>query len=120
MLVVGLALGVGMTVFLSSPCRAQTPTEKLGRGLANTWLGWLEIPNQIVNTYRQNTGKTIPTRDEATVKAIFVGPVKGVREAFKRTGHGLWDTLTFMSPGPKKGNYQSRIKPEFITETYDY
>jgi putative exosortase-associated protein (TIGR04073 family) len=100
--------------------QAQTPTEKLGRGLANTFLGVLEVPNQMINTFRENTGKQVVIKNDATVKAVFVGPVRGVREAVKRTSHGIWDTVTFMSPGPGGNNYQTRIRPEFITETYDY
>jgi putative exosortase-associated protein (TIGR04073 family) len=100
--------------------QGQTATEKLGRGLANTFLGVFEIPNQVFNTYRENTGRYIPTRDKATMKALFVGPVRGVREAVRRTGHGLWDTATFLSPGPGGNNFQSRIQPDYITEVSDY
>jgi len=100
--------------------QAQSATDKLGRGLANTFLGVFEVPNQVINTYRENTGKYIANRDRATVKAISVGTVKGVREGIRRTSHGIWDTITFLSPGPGGNNFKSRIKPEYITETYDY
>jgi len=118
--VVGMLVALAAIGVVPDRVEAQTPTEKLGRGLANSFLGVLEIPNQMVNTYRENTGRQIPTRDNATVKMVFLGPVKGVREGIRRTAHGLWDTVTFLSPGPGKKNYRSRIKPESITEVYNY
>ena len=118
--VTGMIVGALILAVWIPDAGAQTPTEKLGRGLANTFLGILEIPNQMVNTYRENTGKSIPTRDDAAVKMLFVGSVRGVREAGKRTAHGVWDTVTFLSPGPGKRNYAPRMRPEFITEEYNY
>ena len=112
-------LGLGL-LLISSDAQGQSATEKLGRGLANTFLGVFEIPNQIANTYRENTGKYIPNRDRATIKALSVGTVRGFREGFKRTAHGVWDTVTFLSPGPGGNNFKTRVRPEYITETYDY
>jgi len=114
---------VGVLVFAvlwSGSAYADNPTTKLGRGLANTFLGFFEIPNQVINTYREHAGRTIVSRNSATVQAISVGTVRGVREAFVRTGHGIWDTATFLSPGPGGNNYKSRVSPEFITEDYNY
>ena len=119
-LTMGLLIGLVFVFLGSNACQAQTPTEKLGRGLANTFLGVLEIPNQMVNTFRANTGKQVMTKNSATVKMLFVGPVKGVREGTRRTAHGLWDTVTFLSPGPGKNEYRSRIRPEYITEEYNH
>lgn len=116
----GVAIGLAIFWMGADSASAQTPTEKLGRGLANTFLGILEVPNQMVNTYRENTGKQIVTKSDATVKMLFVGPVRGFREAGKRTAHGIWDTVTFLSPGPENQAYKSRIRPEFIKETYDW
>lgn len=117
---VGVVVGLAVVFLGSGVAQAQTPTEKLGRGLANSFLGILEVPNQMVNTFRDNTGKQVMTKNNATVKMLFVGPVKGVREGVRRTAHGLWDTVTFLSPGPGKKEYRSRIKPEFITEEYGH
>jgi putative exosortase-associated protein (TIGR04073 family) len=114
-----LVLGVSLFL-LCDRAQGQSATEKLGRGLANTFLGVFEVPNQIANTYRENTGQYIPNRERATIKAISVGTVRGVREGVKRTAHGIWDTVTFLSPGPGGNNFKSRIQPEYITETYDY
>jgi len=113
-----LVLGVGLFLLCESS-QAQTATEKLGRGIANTFLGVFEVPNQIVNTYRENTGQYIPNRDRATIKAMSVGTVRGFREGFRRTAHGIWDTVTFLSPGPGGNNFKTRIQPEYITETYN-
>jgi putative exosortase-associated protein (TIGR04073 family) len=113
---------IGLTILWvgADAASAQSPTEKLGRGLANTFLGILEVPNQMVSTYRENTGKQIVTKSDATVKMLFLGPVRGFREAGKRTAHGIWDTVTFLSPGSDDQNYRSRIRPEYIKETYDW
>ncbi len=114
-----LVLVVGL-LCVCERAQGQSATEKLGRGLANTFLGVFEIPNQIANTYRENKGQYIPNRDRATIKAMSVGTVRGFREGFKRTAHGIWDTVTFLSPGPGGNNFKSRVQPEYITETYDY
>lgn len=99
---------------------AQSATEKLGRGLTNTFLGVFEVPNQVFNTYRENTGKRIGTRETATMKALGVGTVRGFREAFRRTAHGVWDTVTFLSPGPGGNEFQPRMKPEYMEEVTNY
>jgi putative exosortase-associated protein (TIGR04073 family) len=116
----GLFVAAVGIVGMGQSASAQSATEKLGRGVANTFLGVFEIPNQVFNTYRENTGKSIPTREVATMKAITVGPVRGVREAFRRTGHGIWDTVTFLSPGPGGNDFKSRIQPEYMSEVTDY
>jgi putative exosortase-associated protein (TIGR04073 family) len=116
----GLLVAGVLCIGVCGDAQAQSATEKLGRGIANTFLGVFEIPNQMFNTYRENTGNYIPTRDRATIKALSVGPVRGVREAFRRTGHGLWDTVTFLSPGPGGNNFKTRVQPEYITEVSEY
>ncbi|MBK7495796.1 MAG: hypothetical protein IPI28_10505 [Candidatus Omnitrophica bacterium] len=69
--------------------QAQSATDKLGRGLANTFLGVFEVPNQVINTYRENTGKYTANRDRATVKAISVGTVKGFAKEFDAQAMGF-------------------------------
>lgn len=114
-------LGFALVALGAAGAMAETPTHKLGRGLANTFLGVLEIPNQIKATYNDYGGsssKNYKTRTDATVRMLGVGPVRGVREAIRRTGHGIWDTVTFMSPGPDNLDYGTRINPEFIEDPY--
>lgn len=117
---VGLFVVVVCGMMIVSGVCAQSPSEKLGRGLANTFLGVFEVPNQMVNTYRKETGRYVTSKNNATVRAISVGTVKGFKEAFRRTGVGIWDTVTFMSPGCDEERYSPRIKPDIITEHYKY
>ncbi len=114
-------LGFAMVGFMTPVAIAENPTQKLGRGLANTFLGVLEIPNQIKATYNDEGGsnsKNYKIRTDATVRMISVGPVRGVREAIRRTGHGIWDVVTFMSPNPETVDYSPRINPGFIEDPY--
>ncbi len=116
-----VVVGTGIAILgIPEEASAQSATEKLGRGLTNTFLGVFEVPNQVFNTYRENTGKRIGTRETATMKALGVGTVRGFREAFRRTAHGIWDTATFLSPGPGGNEFQSRIKPEYMEEVTNY
>ncbi|MCA9409755.1 MAG: exosortase system-associated protein, TIGR04073 family [Candidatus Omnitrophica bacterium] len=114
-------LGLALIGFISMGARAETATEKLGRGLANTFLGVLEIPNQMKAEYNDQGGsdsKNYKIRTDATVRMISVGPVRGVREAIRRTGHGIWDVVTFLSPSPEHMEYEARIDPAFIEDRY--
>lgn len=114
-------IGFALVAMLAPGARAENPTHKLGRGLANTFLGVFEVPNQIKATYNDYGGadsKNYKIRTDATVRSISVGPVRGVREAIRRTGHGIWDVVTFMSPGPDNLDYGPRIGPEFIEDPY--
>lgn len=118
--VVGVAVAVACLWTVADRAEAQTATEKLGRGVANTFLGVFEVPNQVFNTYRLETGKDYSTRSRATIRSVSVGVVRGFREGFRRTAHGVWDTVTFLSPGPGGNQFQSRVQPEYITEVTDY
>jgi len=114
-------LGFALIAMNCSDARAESATEKLGRGLANTFLGVLEIPNQMKQEYNDSGGadsKTYKIRTDATVRMISVGPVRGVREAIRRTGHGVWDVVTFLSPSPEHMEYEARIDPAFIEDSY--
>jgi putative exosortase-associated protein (TIGR04073 family) len=118
LLVVGcLCLGTSSSFAVDEP---GTPTQKLGRGLANTVLGPLEVPNQIYQTWHKEKGRSVETKSDAFVKATFTGTVTGFREAFRRVGHGVWDTATFLSPGPGGNQYKTRYSPEYIRYDYDY
>lgn len=118
--VVGVAAAAVCFWFAAESVQAQTATDKLGRGVANTFLGVFEVPNQVFNTYRLETGKQYSTRNRATIRSMSVGVVRGFREGFRRTAHGVWDTVTFLSPGPGGNKFNSRIQPEYITEVPSY
>jgi len=119
--IVVCVLGFALAAIAAPGARAESATEKLGRGLANTFLGVLEVPNQMKATYNEEGGtnsRNYKIRTDATVRMISVGPVRGVREAIRRTGHGIWDVVTFLSPNPETVDYRPRIDPAFIEDEY--
>ena len=65
--------------------------EKLGRGLANSLFGVLEIPISIQQRYTEND----------TVGSWFTGLGVGVFRALARTGVGVYETATFFLPYPE-------------------
>lgn len=76
-------------------------SRKLGRGLANTGLGWTEILRGI---------------DDVEAESGFWagatwGPLYGAVNAVKRTGVGIYETVTFPFAGPNR--FDPVIKPEF-------
>ena len=64
---------------------------KLGRGVSNFFLGWLEIPLNIQKRYT--------TSD--TVGSSLAGTATGFFKGAARTGVGLYETLTFFFPMPE-------------------
>jgi len=65
--------------------------EKLGRGVANALLGWLEVP---LNIHKRYT----PTD---TGGSMLTGAVVGVFKGLVRTGTGVYETATFFLPYPE-------------------
>jgi len=65
--------------------------EKAGRGAANFFGGWLEIPYNIQTRYSQSD----------TAGSIFTGAAHGVVRALVRTGVGLYEAVTFFLPYPE-------------------
>jgi len=79
------------------------PLTKLGRGLANIFGGWAEIPKEF---YARS-------KDSETLGAIiFTAPVVGIAKAAGRTTVGFFETLTFFLPIPK--DYGPIIEPEYV------
>ncbi len=90
--------------------RAETSAgmnRKLGRGLSNLTMGWLEIFKGI-----EHIDKT-----EGGVAALSWGPIYGLGNAIARTATGLFETVTF--PIPVRGGYDPLIDPEFVLEKPD-
>ena len=111
----GLIAGVVMVLALSVPIGwgQETPTQpvgqdqidelmgrynlhpafiKLGRGLANFFLGWTEIPLNIQKWYTPSD----------TGGSFFTGTAHGVFRGVVRTGVGLYETVTFFLPYPEE------------------
>jgi len=75
---------------------------KLGRGVSNVLLGWVEIPKQIAKEW---------TRTEPFTGTI-VGFVKGFGWAVARTMTGFYEVVSFPFPVPR--NYEPMMYPEFV------
>lgn len=80
---------------------SQRIADKLGRGVENAFVGWLELPHQIVKT----------TREKNIGQGMTVGFGKGLFYTVERMGVGVYEVLTFPYP-------QKPIMPP--TETWEW
>ena len=76
---------------------------KLGRGLSNISLGWIEVPRQMIKV-KQERGD-----GAGDVSGIFWGPLKGFTFFIGRTILGAYEVATFLVP-----SYKPLVKPEYI------
>jgi putative exosortase-associated protein (TIGR04073 family) len=104
-------LAIVGTMFLATPSSAQIERRdtdfdrmlhKLGRGIANVLTGWMEIPKEIAEAWRE----TDP------ITGLIVGTIKGVGYTIVRVVAGVYEILTFPMPFPE--NYEPIIEPEFV------
>ena len=79
-------------------------TRKLGRGVSNVGLGWVEFFKGI-----QSVGE-----EKGAWAAVTWGPLYGALNAVKRTAVGVGETVTFPVPGPNQ--YDPILEPEFVLE----
>jgi putative exosortase-associated protein (TIGR04073 family) len=86
----------------ATQCYAQNPGKKIGRGLANIFSGWIELPKNIYET----------SVEENVLSGITMGLAKGVGMTIVRTGAGVYETVTFPFPIPE--DYQPVLEPEFV------
>jgi len=104
-----IVVGLGMLT-MSVPVFANVdpvadPVHKLGRGVANTATGVLELPFSISTVNAQN----------GPVAAVSWGVLHGVGSAIARTSVGILEVLTF--PFPLIGvGYEPIMQPEFLLE----
>ena len=75
---------------------------KLGRGLANVFTGWVEIPKRIYET----------SQLQGTAAGVTWGLLRGLGYGFIRTAAGVYETFTFPFPAPP--NYAPVISPEYV------
>ena len=80
------------------------PAKKLGRGLANTFTGWLEIPFSI----RENSQK------HGYIAGGLYGIPIGVVKTAIRTLVGVYEVVTFALPFPE--DFEHIVEPEFVWE----
>ncbi len=74
---------------------------KLGRGLANTGLGWTEVFK----------GMEDVAEESGFWAGATWGPLYGAANALKRTGVGIFETVTFPFAGPNR--FDPVLEPEF-------
>ena len=83
-------------------CFAQDPFTKLGRGVANTLTGWVELPKNIYDTSVQDNAFT----------GMTLGLAKGAAMTLVRTGAGIYEIATFPFPLPE--DYRPILEPEYV------
>ena len=79
-------------------------SRKLGRGIANAGLGWIEFFKGM-----QSVGE-----EKGFWAGMTWGPLYGAVNAVRRTAVGVGETVTFPIPG--KNNYEPVLEPEFVLE----
>lgn len=89
-----------------TPCSADV-LRKLGRGLANTTTGFVEIPKKVF----------LISKNDNPLLGMTWGWVKGAGVGLLRTAAGVYETVTFPIPAP--ANYEPIIQPEFVFEEWD-
>ncbi|MCQ9208093.1 MAG: exosortase system-associated protein, TIGR04073 family [Omnitrophica bacterium] len=88
-----------------TPCFAD-PMRKLGRGIANTLTGVVEIPKQVYQV----------SKEEHIGKGITWGFLRGLGLGIARTAVGLYEVVTF--PFPQPADYEPIIDPEFVFDDW--
>ena len=95
-------LGCAFALSIATLCFANDPFTKLGRGLANTLTGWVEIPKNIYTT----------STEENALAGMTLGLAKGAGMTIVRTGAGIYEIATFPFPLPE--NYKAILEPEYV------
>lgn len=106
-LVLTLVCFVIISNLIITPCFAQDPMRKLGRGVANTLTGVVEIPRHIY----------LISKEENPLLGMTWGLVKGAAVGLLRTACGIYETITFPIPAP--ADYEPMIEPEFVFEEWE-
>lgn len=95
-------LALGVLCATSENSFAQDPFSKLGRGVANTLTGWVELPKNVYATSVEDNAFTGAT----------LGLAKGVGMTIVRTGAGIFEIVTFPFSTPE--NYKPILEPEYV------
>ena len=94
-----------VVVFLlatTTACFAQDAFSKLGRGVANTLTGWVELPKNVYNT----------SVEENAFTGMTLGLAKGAGMTLVRMGAGIFEVATFPFPVPE--DYKPVLEPEYV------
>ena len=94
---------------LVTPGYCDDPIKKLGRGICNVALFWLEVPEQM--------GRVNET--DGPFAGWTYGLLKGTAMMFVRAAAGVYETVTFPIPVP--ADYKPMLTdPEFFLEHTTY
>ena len=91
-----------LVMSLTSACFAQDAFTKLGRGIANTLTGWVELPKNIYST----------SVEDNPLAGVTLGLAKGAGMTLVRTGAGIYEIVTFPFPLPEA--YKPILEPEYV------
>ena len=97
--------GLQAAVFLlaaTTCCYAEDAFSKLGRGVANTLTGWVELPKNVYDT----------SVEENAFTGMTLGLAKGAGMTLVRTGAGIFEVVTFPFPVPE--DYKAVLEPEYV------
>lgn len=98
----GVALMVIIALGVAENAHASDAFTKLGRGVANAFTGWVELPKNIVKI----------SQDENALAGCTLGVAKGAGMTIVRTGTGIYEMATFPFPVPE--NYKPILEPEYV------
>ena len=93
---------LALLLVMNSVCYAQDAFSKLGRGVANTLTGWVELPKNVYSTSREDNALT----------GMTLGLAKGAGMMLVRTGAGIFEIATFPFPVPE--DYKPLLEPEYV------
>ena len=94
LLVLGLSVPLGWTDSIDDFIghhQLHPAFDKLGRGVSNTLLGWLEVPAAMSRRYEERN----------TAGSLFAGAAYGMVRGVVRTSVGVYEAVTFFLPYPK-------------------
>ena len=83
-------------------CFAQDPFTKLGRGIANTLTGWVELPKNIYKT----------SVEDNALAGVTLGLARGAGMTIVRTGAGIYEIAT--SSFPHTEDCLQILEPEYV------
>ena len=89
--IVSVLLAITLLITFTSMGYAQSPPAKLGRGLVNTLTGFLELPLNVLRTYKS----------DGWPKGLTIGFARGLAMGVYRTLVGIYEVVTFVIPMPK-------------------
>jgi putative exosortase-associated protein (TIGR04073 family) len=82
---------------------AKGPGDKLVRGVANIFSGWLEIPQTIGEEWKASNNMAV---------GVVAGAIKGTVHTVCRFASGIWDVFTFPIAVPD--NYEPIYSPDYV------